>query len=173
MTNVRRVIETCTNVAILVVCCLFAWSYATHKTIGFGNSEADTSAHLINQTLRPIGGYSWSSNRNTLVLALRVGCSYCKASMPFYKHLEQLQQGGSLQAHLLTVMPDSQKSGSEEITGEGLTVDGLYDQPLRSLGVTATPTLLLVDTRGIVKKAWIGQLTPALEKEVVDAARGK
>jgi len=70
-------------------------------------------------------------------------------------------------------MPDSKKSGSEEITGEGLTVDGLYDQPLRSLGVTATPTLLLVDTRGIVKKAWIGQLTPALEKEVVDAARGK
>jgi hypothetical protein len=50
-----------------------------------------------------------------------------------------------------------------------VTIDGVFSQPLDSLKVTGTPTLLLLDSNGRVARAWVGQLTPQGEEELIAA----
>jgi hypothetical protein len=44
--------------------------------------------------------------------------------------------------------------------------------PFATLGVSGTPTLLIVDSHGIVKRAFSGKLTPSNELAVVNWLRG-
>jgi hypothetical protein len=66
-------------------------------------------------------------------------------------------------------MPDDKESGAKALQSGGVAVDGVFSQPLDSLKVTGTPTLLLLDSNGRVARAWVGQLTPQGEKEVIAA----
>jgi hypothetical protein len=47
----------------------------------------------------------------------------------------------------------------------------LSGQALASLGTSGTPTLFLLDAHGIVKKVWVGKLSPDREAEVLDAVQ--
>jgi len=47
-------------------------------------------------------------------------------------------------------------------------VDEIKHADFQSLQVGGTPTLLLVDSKGIVQKVWLGKLSEAKEKEVLD-----
>ena len=63
-------------------------------------------------------------------------------------------------------MPDDQSSGAAALTSAGMTAEGVFGQRLETLNVTGTPTLLLLDDRGRVKQAWVGELSAQGEKEV-------
>jgi hypothetical protein len=132
-----------------------------------GNEEEDG---LVGQILAPLPGYSWSSYRKTLVIAIRRGCPYCDASMPFYRRLGEQEKISVLRAHLLVVMPNDAASGSSFLSKDNLEVQGIFSQDLDALDVSGTPTLLLLDSSGRIERAWIGQLPPRGEKEVMSAA---
>jgi hypothetical protein len=66
-------------------------------------------------------------------------------------------------------MPDDQDSATKELQSGGVAVDGVFNQPLNSIQVSGTPTLLLLDAKGRVAKAWVGQLTPQGEKRLITA----
>ena len=118
-----------------------------------------------------LSGYNYASHQGTLVLAIRKGCHYCDESMPFYKRLADLEKEQKLHAHLLAVMPDDQISSAGIFSSAGIKVDGVFGQQLESLNVSGTPTLLLLDTRGRVERAWVGELSSQGEQEVVAAAQ--
>lgn len=44
---------------------------------------------------------------------------------------------------------------------------------LDALGVRGTPTLLLINDKGVVIKSWVGRLPIDKEGEVITAARGE
>jgi hypothetical protein len=139
----------------------------TSKQQTHGNEEEG----LVGQTLEPLRGYSWSSYRKTLVIAIRRGCPYCDASLPFYKQLGQQEQSNTLRAHVLVVMPDDASSGSELLRKDDVEVQGIFGQGFNTLNVQGTPTVLLLDSSGRVELEWIGQLSPAEEAEVINAAK--
>jgi hypothetical protein len=120
--------------------------------------------------LQPVAGYNWNSHPETLVLAIRKGCHYCEASLPFYKKLVALEDKKSLRAHVLAVMPDDRDAGSQLLQANGLMVDAVFKMPLDSIHVSGTPTVLLLDTHGRVEEGWSGQLPPRGENEVIAAA---
>lgn len=39
--------------------------------------------------------------------------------------------------------------------------------PLDQVGVHGTPTIALLDTKGVVQKTWVGLLTPASEADIL------
>jgi hypothetical protein len=50
-------------------------------------------------------------------------------------------------------------------------VDEVKHANFQSLQIGGTPTLLLVDSNGIVQKVWLGKLSETKEKEVMDQSR--
>jgi hypothetical protein len=67
-------------------------------------------------------------------------------------------------------MPDSDVAGKEILTSAGVSIDGIYNQPLDKIDVTATPTLLLIDSDGHVTKSWIGLLDSSGQRKVLAAS---
>jgi hypothetical protein len=147
--------------------------------IGISHTPAQTSKRqthgseeggLAGQTLAPLPGYSWSSYPKTLVIAIRKGCPYCDASMPFYRQLGEQEKSNVLRAHVLVVMPNDEASGSRFLSKDDVEVQGIFGQELDALNVSGTPTVLLLDSSGRIEREWIGQLSPRAEKEVMNAA---
>ena len=138
----------------------------TSKRQALGSEEVG----LVGQTLAPLPGYRWSSYPKTLVIAIRRGCPFCDASLPFYRQLGEQEKSNVLRAHVLVVMPNDASSGSSLLKKDDVEVQGIFGQELDALKVSGTPTVLLLDSSGRIERAWIGQLTPRGEKEVMNAA---
>ena len=138
----------------------------TSKRQAHGSEEVGPAG----QTIAPLPGYRWSSYPKTLVIAIRRGCPFCDASLPFYRQLGEQERSNVLRAHVLVVMPNDVSSGSGFLRKDDVEVQGIFGQNLDALRVSGTPTVLLLDSSGRIERAWIGQLTPRGEKEVMNAA---
>ena len=173
MTAIKRVIEQVTNIAIVIVCVLLCWSYLTKRNVKSANGRPGISSEqLVGLTLPTIPGYSWGSQPETLVMAIRVGCHYCADSMPFYMKLNDLERSNHLRAHLLVVMQEGKQAADQELNSDGLKIDRAFNQSFGPLKVTGTPTLMLANAQGRIVKGWVGELSPQGEREVI-AAVGK
>ena len=113
----------------------------------------------------------WKSNGQTLVMALSRFCQFCSESAPFYQKLTQnlANQNG---VKLIAVLPHPTVA-SQKYLSETLGINGLEirEASLRSLGVEVTPTLILVNSEGLVSKIWTGRLSSGAEIEVLDQLR--
>jgi thiol-disulfide isomerase/thioredoxin len=92
---------------------------------------------------------------DTIVLALRDGCPYCKASAPLYKEL--LQAAGSAGGRVIAALPEGVDRGRSYLRSLGLEINEVYDVPLDELHVAGTPTLLVLNEGGVVRRALYGQ----------------
>ena len=131
---------------------------------------ASAAGPLKGATLSPLPTYQWKQHPKTLVLAMREGCHFCQQSLPFYKHLSDLQSTHKLGAHLLVVTPDDKATADKTMFSSGISTDVVSQENLSDINVSGTPTLLLVNGNGKVEQAWIGKQTPAGEAAIIDAA---
>lgn len=121
-----------------------------------------------------IGSIAWGEHQSTLLLAVRKGCHFCEQSMPFYQRLVALRDQHQTDTQLVAVFPDSEGEAHSVLKDARLDSIGLASGvPLSGINVTGTPTLILVDKRGVVSRAWIGQLTPDGEGEVIEALKAR
>jgi len=102
-----------------------------------------------------IPGVDWSKNGRTLVLAISTQCHFCKESTPFYRRIEQ-EAGKDLK--MLAVLPQPAAEAEQYLKDEGVHVEQVRQVSLASIGVSGTPTMLLVDGKGIVTRVWTGRL---------------
>ncbi len=169
MKDVKKTIELITNVAIILVCALIGWSYLTHKSLALHVSQPrdEAAATLKGLTLSPLPGYRWDAHTQTLVVGLRVGCHFCQESLPFYKQLSDLEKSNRLRAHILAVFPDNQNSSMSFLRPDAIVLDSISNQSLSTIHVSATPTLLLVNSAGRIVDAWVGELPASDEQKLV------
>lgn len=99
--------------------------------------------------------------RNRLVVAVSTTCHYCSESAPFYARLTAKHPA------MTVVLPQSVDEGREYARGIGLPVGDVRQAAMRDLKIRGTPTVLLVDGRGIVQRVWEGKLKPDAEAEVL------
>ncbi len=123
-----------------------------------------TNRSLVGTTLASLS-VKWQDNQQTLVLALSNSCHFCTESAPFYKRLAQ-NKG---QTRIVAVLPQSLEDGRAYLERLRVSVDEIRQLPLNKIGVNGTPTLLLVDSSGVVKNSWIGKLASDQEGSVFDA----
>jgi len=115
--------------------------------------------------------YRWNSHSTTLVLALRVGCPYCAASMGFYERLHELEKRRAITVHLVAIFAEKAEEVKKEMPESLHDLETLAGVDLRELSIRATPTVLLVDANGIARRIWRGQLSPELENQVLLATQ--
>lgn len=115
----------------------------------------------------PLENVNWKENKKTLVLYLSTSCRYCNESSPFYKQLLE-KFSNDKNVKLIAVLPQPVDESKEHLKGLGVNIENVYNAQLSSMGVAATPTLLIVNESGVVSEYWRGKLNSDREKEVIN-----
>lgn len=143
------------NVAIIFVAIIVAITYAKNwRQSQSPNVQSVNSKALIGKQF-PIA-QSWGTYRKTVVLVLSVGCRYCSASAPFYQRLTAY--AASHQVNVVALLPQSKEEGSQYLQQLKLNIPVVGDVDFQQINVIGTPTLFVVDGKGLVQEVWQGQL---------------
>ena len=165
-TFVRR-IEFAANLAIIVVAILLGVVLVRNY---FFRSPAQTQIPAVTQietgTKVSLSGVDWNTSKRTLVMALSTTCHFCTESAPFYQRLAQ-ERDRNLNLRLIAVFPQKSQESLEYLKGLAVKVDDVRQSELASLGVSGTPTLILLNSQGIVEDTWRGKLNEDREGDVL------
>lgn len=115
-----------------------------------------------------VPGVNWNKHRLNVAVYLGTHCGFCRKSMPFYRRLAdaRLEAGAALAVISLEPPPTVQ----EFLASFNVSADSVR-QITKPIGLTGTPTLLIIDSGGIVHKAWRGVLAAEQEKEILTIMR--
>ncbi len=160
MNGLARKIEILANVAIIGVALLLGVVVSKTYLLPHEANAGNLIRSGININLP---GEKWVGGRRTLLLGLSSSCHFCTESAPFYREL--LLKGASIR--LVAVMPQTPDEGRKYLSNLGIHLDDVRQVSLDTLGITGTPTLILVNAKGVVTDVWQGKLTPDQEAQVV------
>lgn len=107
-----------------------------------------------------VEGIEWQQSEQTLVLALSTSCHFCSESAPLYQKIARERGNGT---RIIAVFPQDTGNSAEYLHRLAVNVDQVVQAPLGSIGVSGTPTLILINRNGSVLDSWIGKL-PAVEE---------
>jgi hypothetical protein len=88
---------------------------------------------------------------------------------PFFQKLV----GASKGTKIVAVLPQSIDDSRQYLAKLAVTVDDVKSAPLADISVGGTPTMLLVDGKGIVRNVWVGKLPEDRQSEVLSAIAAK
>ena len=162
----KNKVEVAANVVVILLAVVIGSVFLKDRFASPGLRPNEVKA---GDQLPGLHAYNWKAHEQTLVLALRSGCHFCEASMPFYRRLAQLEQSNQIGVHLIAVFPDDPAIVRQVVETQQLTIEVVPGIELGQVKVQATPTLMLVDEQGRVSKVWMGQLPAAEEAEVIAA----
>lgn len=171
MTNFSKKIGLLADVAIIVVAILLISVLVKNYLLPSNSLQSNSRTAPASQQQVEAGGkinladVDWQKNGQTLLLALSTTCHFCSESAPFYQQLIK-ERGGD--THIIAVLPQTISASNDYLNGLGVSVDEIKQAPLSSVGVRATPTLLLVDRNGVVVDSWTGKLPTTEEAKVIN-----
>jgi hypothetical protein len=158
----QKRIEVATNVAIL---CAFLM-VAALATKRFFERPVDASGRGPRiGTAISLPGVDWGKSNLSLVMALSTGCHFCSESSEFYRRL--VPSAANRGVRVLAVLPQPLVESRGYLEKLGVPVTEVVESPLAVLDVPGTPTLIVLDRQGRIKKAWAGKLDPEREKQVL------
>jgi hypothetical protein len=160
-------IELLANVAIIVVAIMLGVVLVKRYFSPATPLEAAPAAPVGAKLQLP--GVEWAKNNQTVVLALQEGCHFCSDSAPFYQRLAA--EAARRNIPVVAVLPQSVEVGRRYLDSLRVPLGDVRQATLGSLGVQATPTLMLVNGDGKVAEGWVGKLPPETESEVLGKLR--
>jgi hypothetical protein len=125
-----------------------------------------TAASLQGKTVDMKSITATPAARN-VVLAISQTCHFCQEEMPFYRNLSE--RAAHANTHVYAVFPPGETESERYLGRQSVRTDGVVSRKLADLGVWGTPTLMLVNARGEIERAWVGALNGAQEQEVLQA----
>jgi thiol-disulfide isomerase/thioredoxin len=164
-TSKPSILQNVANVATIVVSVLLSVVLIKVFLIPQPSRPPVAARSLVGLNMKQsLPGVDWAGNKRTLVLALSTQCHFCTDSAPFF---QRIQKEAAKNVRMLAVLPQAVEDSRKYLEGEGVHVDDVKQAQLNTIGVTGTPTLLLVDSAGRVSDAWQGKLQPEQEAGVL------
>lgn len=161
MERIAKKVEIAANVGIIVAAAIFVILAVRHYT---GNKSGITPGIAAGEHLA-LTDVNWSANKRNVVFALSVGCHFCTESAPFYREL--VRQCKLAHIRTIAVLPQAGDTARSYLANLDVGVDEMRHASLPDIGISGTPTLLLVTDQGVVQNVWVGQLPAQAEKEVL------
>jgi hypothetical protein len=162
----KNKVEVVANVVVILLAVVIGSVFLLDR---FAAPSLGPNEVKVGDQLPGLHAYNWKAHDRTLVLALRSGCHFCEASMPFYRRLAKLEQSNQIGVHLIAVFPDDPAVVRQVVETQQLPIEVIAGFELGQVKVQATPTLMLVDEQGRVSKVWMGELPATEEAEVIAA----
>jgi rhodanese-related sulfurtransferase len=110
-------------------------------------------------------GATFPESPLTVLLIASPDCTFCRQSAPFYKTLWAHSRKSGIP---LYVAVPSKSTAAEYLRSSGLDKATLVTWKSVGLTVDGTPTLLMIDRTGIIRRSWVGMLKGNKETEVLD-----
>ena len=168
-------IETLANLATIFVAALlsvvllrFYFLPRPWVSAPLATASAEHTSLRTNLTDR-LPGVDWMKNGRTIVLALSTRCHFCTESAPFFR---KLREKAGKNVKIVGAFPQPVAEAELYLKGEGVHVDQVKQITLANIGVSGTPTVLLLDSAGIVTNSWVGKLQPVEEDQVLTTVVG-
>jgi hypothetical protein len=107
----------------------------------------------------------------TLVMVLRSDCRYCIESARFYSRLTHLKKSQRATGRIVAAFPVADQSALKFLFERSIVPDQVVRYEKGQLIVQGTPTLLLVDETGELKRTWVGKLSAGEEADLINSLR--
>jgi len=72
---------------------------------------------------------------------------------------------------MVAVLPQPAAEAEQYLKNEGVRVDQVRQVSLGTIGVRGTPTMLLVDSKGVVTRVWTGKLQDQEQEQVLSVLK--
>ncbi len=159
--HVTSKLESASNVAVTIAAMALVAVLARRE---WPNPQPGSAASLQGATLN-LASLTTAPAKRNLIMFVSETCPFCEKEMPFYRSLR-----GKLpiDASLIAVFPMNQRAPTRFLAMHSVKVDHVVSSDsLIGIGVTRTPTLLLVDDHGRVKRAWVGAQSDAEHRDIL------
>jgi thioredoxin-related protein len=168
MNPIYKRIELIANIAIIVVALLIGVFTVKRYLLPTSQPiQPEVESGVKTGVKLTLPAVDWEKNRQTLLLVLSKGCRFCTESAAFYQQLAR-QRGDRQNVRLVAVLPQEISEGQKYLSELGVTVDEIRQALPSALGARGTPTLILVNSAGLVTDSWVGKLPSDKESEVLN-----
>jgi hypothetical protein len=113
-----------------------------------------------------ITGADLAKHPFSLLLVTSPNCSFCVSSGQFHRVLQSEAQKNSMPFYV--ALPKAERAG-KYIKGCGFTRAKLKNWEDLSRRAYGTPTIVLINARGVIERVWLGALSEDKEREVLRA----
>lgn len=168
MNTLAKKIELLANVAIIVVALVLGAVLVKRYLLPQpADSGPPANARIEPGTKLSLPGVDWGRSDKTLLMALSTTCHFCTESAPFYQRLARAAEAKGI--NVIAVLPQPESESRQYLSGLAIPISDVRQATLGALGVSGTPTLILVDDKGQVASSWVGKLQSDRESEVAAA----
>jgi hypothetical protein len=141
-------IEMVANVAIIIAALLFSTVLVKSYLRPSDPQTISTSPPVAEKLMQKgdivnVPNVTWSQNGQTLLLALSTTCRFCTDSAAFYQRISR-EHGDT---RLIALVPQDASEGEQYLAKLGVKVDEVRQASLGELGITGTPTLVLIGSK--------------------------
>jgi|HubBroStandDraft_1064217.scaffolds.fasta_scaffold366943_1 hypothetical protein len=165
-------LEKITHGFLIAVCCLAGGLLIEQRFFPSQEAENVPSRDPVGREVK-LPGADWQAAPISVLLQLSSTCHFCNESMPFYKQLMAARQAQGGKVPVIVASSDAVAVMRKHLEDEQVIVDKVLHSRLESFA-TGTPTVYIVDSKGLVRRAFIGKLDPSGEKELLSIIeRGK
>lgn len=176
MKKLFRIVQFGANLGIIVIGLLLTFIVLDRYVISPTKSDqnpvvaSNTSSTTLPRannligTVLPLQGVAWKESNMTVVLYLSTTCRFCSESSPFYQQLVKAKANNAFK--LVAVLPQNTDEANKYLESLNIKVDQVLNSSLTSVGVTGTPTLMMVGEDGVIIDSWRGKLDEKKEGEV-------
>lgn len=158
-----KYLDRITNIAVLVAVVAFLFIMGRNELARRNAPATMTAKDFVGKTVK-LPGVQFSQEHNSLILAVSTTCHFCKDSLTFYQELTTKANG---QLDVIGVFPQPETEAKKFFEDAHVRATQVVSASLDTVGVSATPTLLLVDTKGKVIDAWLGALDEKGRQQLV------
>jgi len=168
--SITKQIETGANIAIIVVALLVVVTLVPRLWPGKSPQNPLASPPIAAGTRISLQGLDWKGSDQNLLLVLSTGCHFCSESAPFYKRLVS-EASINRKIRLIGVFPQDTAAARQYLQQMQIPLETVVQVSLSTIHVGGTPTLILVDGKGVANKVWMGRLSTDNENEVLNDLR--
>lgn len=159
----QKRLEFVVNLALLVTCVLASALLVQKLLSRQETSFRDSSTQLKTGDSIP-GNWKVQLNENgaTLVAVVRSTCHFCTESMPFYK---EVAAGSTVR--LVVVSDEPETVTQTYLAAHDIRAAQIISALPSALGVSGTPTIFAVDSRGVIRAREVGKLLADKQQRIV------
>jgi hypothetical protein len=168
-------LEKLTHTALILVSATALIVLVHHEFFSSApSSTADPAAKLVGRRLDFSGFVAPSGAGVALVVVAKSDCVFCVASLPLYREVDRLRGTTPGRLSLYFATPEPEERFRRFIEKADIAADKITSvkaADLARMGIIGTPTVLVVDSSGRIRKAYSGKMGNEEESELLETAK--
>lgn len=152
----RLTLDKATNIGLLVASVMMTVVLGQRLWSQHLSSPPIPPTYQQGDTFPQVDSINYGASDKTVVLFVASTCKYCTQNMPFYEELARRRT--LLRTQLLAVGFEPEPTITSYLASHRVQTDAVLSTLSRKFKFAATPTLVVLDSNGVVLNQWVGAL---------------